>query len=53
MARSIQLLKGKCGFNAETKPEWTYRVIVKHVLALEQDSPKLLDAGRAARAGGQ
>jgi len=41
-------------FNAETKPgEWTYRVIAKHVLALEQDSLKTLAADRVARAGGQ
>src|SRR5215470_6524324 len=41
-------------FNAETKAgEWTYRVIAKHVLALEQDSLKTLAADRAVRAGGQ
>src|SRR5262244_1725911 len=41
-------------FNAETKPgEWTYRVIAKHVLALEQDSLKTLTADRAGRASGQ
>ena len=40
-------------FNAETAPgQWTYRVIAKHVLALEQDSLKTLAADRAARAGG-
>src|SRR5215468_2138451 len=40
-------------FNAETAPgQWTYRVIAKHVLAVEQDSLKTLAADRAARAGG-
>ena len=40
-------------FNAETAPgQWTYRVVAKHVLALEQDSLKTLAADRAARAGG-
>jgi hypothetical protein len=39
-------------FNAETAPgQWTYRVIAKHVLALEQDSLKTLAADRAARGG--
>jgi hypothetical protein len=39
-------------FNSETAPgEWTYRVVAKHVLALEQDSLKTLAADRAARAG--
>jgi hypothetical protein len=38
-------------FNTETAPgEWTYRVIAKHVLALEQDSLKTIAADRAARA---
>jgi hypothetical protein len=37
-------------FNAETKPDqWTYRVVAKHVLAVEQDSLKTLAADRAAR----
>jgi hypothetical protein len=37
-------------FNTETAPsEWTYRVVAKHVLALEQDSLKTLAADRAAR----
>jgi hypothetical protein len=37
-------------FNLETKPgEWTYRVIAKHVLALEQDSLKTIAADQAAR----
>jgi hypothetical protein len=39
-------------FNSETAPgQWTYRVVAKHVLTLEQDSLKSLDADRAARAG--
>jgi hypothetical protein len=39
-------------FNSETAPrQWTYRVIAKHVLMLEQDSLKTLAADRAARAG--
>ena len=38
-------------FNSETAPgEWTYRVIAKHVLALEQDSLKTIAADQAARA---
>jgi len=38
-------------FNAETAPgQWTYRVIAKHVLSLEQDSLKTLAADRASRA---
>jgi len=37
-------------FNRETKPgEWTYRVVAKHVLRLEQDSLKTIAADRAAR----
>ena len=41
-------------FNTETAPgQWTYRVIAKHVLTLEQDSLKTLAADRAARAGGE
>jgi uncharacterized damage-inducible protein DinB len=40
-------------FNAETAPgQWTYRVVAKHVLAVEQDSLKTLGADRAARASG-
>jgi hypothetical protein len=40
-------------FNTETAPgQWTYRVVAKHVLALEQDSLKTLAADRAARNGG-
>src|SRR5262245_39206516 len=40
-------------FNAETAPgQWTYRVVAKHVLAVEQDSLKTLAADRAARASG-
>jgi hypothetical protein len=39
-------------FNAETAPgQWTYRVVAKHVLALEQDSLKAMVVDRAARAG--
>ena len=41
-------------FNSETAPgQWTYRVIAKHVLALEQDSLKTLASDSAARAGHQ
>ena len=37
-------------FNAETAPgQWTYRVIAKHVLKLEQDSLKTIAADQAAR----
>src|SRR5262245_8367602 len=37
-------------FNAETAPgQWTYRVVSKPVLALEQDSLKTLAADMAAR----
>jgi hypothetical protein len=37
-------------FNSETKPkEWTYRVVAKHVLTLEQDSLKTIVADRATR----
>ena len=37
-------------FNAETAPgQWTYRVIAKHVLAVEQDSLNTMTADRAAR----
>jgi hypothetical protein len=40
-------------FNRETKPgEWTYRVVAKHVLMLEQDSLKTIAADQAARASG-
>ena len=40
-------------FNAETAPgQWTYRVVAKHVLALEQDSLKTMSADRAAREAG-
>jgi uncharacterized damage-inducible protein DinB len=39
-------------FNRETAPgQWTYRVVAKHVLTLEQDSLKTLAADRAARVG--
>jgi hypothetical protein len=38
-------------FNSETAPkQWTYRVVAKHVLTLEQDSLKSIGADRAARA---
>jgi hypothetical protein len=38
-------------FNAETAPgEWTYRVVAKHVLTLEQDSLKTITADRVGRA---
>jgi hypothetical protein len=41
-------------FNAETAPgQWTYRVVAKHVLAVEQDSLKTLATDRAARASGR
>lgn len=37
-------------FNRETAPDqWTYRVVAKHVLTLEQDSLKTIVADRAAR----
>jgi hypothetical protein len=37
-------------FNRETRPgEWTYRVVAKHVLSLEQDSLRALAADRAQR----
>src|SRR2546426_11710437 len=40
-------------FNSETAPgQWTYRVVAKHVLMLEQGSLKTLAADQAARAGG-
>jgi hypothetical protein len=38
-------------FNSETAPgQWTYRVVAKHVLTLEQDSLKTMAADRAHRA---
>ena len=41
-------------FNAETAPgQWTYRVVAKHVLALEQDSLKTIAGDRAARAASE
>jgi hypothetical protein len=41
-------------FNRETAPgQWTYRVVAKHVLSLEQDSLKVMAADRAARRGQQ
>src|SRR5262244_4066161 len=37
-------------FNGETAPgQWTYRVVEKHVLALERDSLEVLARDRAAR----
>jgi hypothetical protein len=37
-------------FNSETAPgQWTYRVVAKHVLKLEQDSLKAIAADQAAR----
>ncbi len=40
-------------FNSETAPgQWTYRVIAKHVLTLEQDSLQTLAKDRAARVAG-
>ena len=37
-------------FNSETAPaQWTYRIVAKHVLALEQDSLKTIAADRASR----
>ena len=40
-------------FNRETKPgEWTYRVVAKHVLTLEQHSLETIAADKAARESG-
>ena len=40
-------------FNSETAPgQWTYRVVAKHVLVLEQDSLKTFAADQAARRSG-
>jgi hypothetical protein len=37
-------------FNSETAPnQWTYRVVAKHVLTLEQDSLKTIASDQAAR----
>jgi hypothetical protein len=37
-------------FNQQTAPgQWTYRVVAKHVLTLEQDSLKTIAADRTAR----
>jgi len=39
-------------FNTETAPgQWTYRVVAKHVLALEQDTLKTMAADRVKRGG--
>jgi hypothetical protein len=41
-------------FNRETAPgQWTYRVVGKHVLALEQDSLKTIAADQATRTRSQ
>ena len=41
-------------FNRETgQGQWTYRVIAKHVLTLEQDSLKTMAADQSARAAGR
>ena len=51
-ARLIGSLIGltEAQFNSETAPgEWTYRVVAKHVLMLEQDSLKSIATDRAAR----
>ena len=38
-------------FNRDTAPgQWTYRVVAKHVLAVEQDSLKTMAADHLARA---
>jgi len=53
-ARLIGALVGltDAQFNQETAPgQWTYRVIAKHVLTLEQDSLKTIAADQAARVG--
>jgi len=40
-------------FNSETAPgQWTYRVVAKHVLVLEQDTLKTMAADQLARPGG-
>jgi hypothetical protein len=40
-------------FNRETAPgQWTYRVVAKHVLTLEQDSLKAIATDRTARSSG-
>jgi hypothetical protein len=54
-ARFIGALAGLTDeqFNSETAAgQWTYRVVAKHVLALEQDSLKSLAADQAARGNG-
>jgi hypothetical protein len=55
-ARFIGALVGlsDAQFSAETAPgQWTYRVVARHVLAVEQDSLKTMAADRAARASGR
>ena len=40
-------------FNSETAPgQWTYRVVAKHVVGLEQDSLKTIAADQALRSNG-
>ena len=40
-------------FNSETAPgQWTYRVVAKHVVGLEQDSLKTIAADQAMRSSG-
>lgn len=54
-ARLISALIGLTDeqFNSETAPgQWTYRVVAKHVLMLEQDSLRSLADDRVARVGG-
>src|SRR5215467_3334331 len=39
-------------FNTETAPgQWTYRVVAKHVLALEQDTLRTMETDRVKRSG--
>ena len=41
-------------FNSETKPgEWTYRVVAKHVLTIEQHSLATMVSDKAARGVGE
>jgi Protein of unknown function (DUF664) len=41
-------------FNSETTPgQWTYRVVAKHVLSVEQDSLRTIAADRAGRASAE
>ena len=58
LAERAQLIGSLIGltdeqFNSETAPgQWTYRVIAKHVLTLEQDTVKTIAEDQAARAAG-